>query len=228
MLAFVLMLFGRRRGIDRFDLKGSSDEDLMERYRDQGQMEAFEALVERHERGLYHFLLRHTQDVELANDLLQDTFLRVVRSAPSWSRKARFTTWVYTIARNLSVDAARKGRHRRVQSLDAPVGDDPEGRPLVEQIAGESDGGFDRVDRTEVAARVEAALGELSVEQREVFLMRETQQLSFGEIAEIVGVSENTVKSRMRYALENLRLRLADYAEDLPTAADPVAARHRG
>jgi RNA polymerase sigma-70 factor (ECF subfamily) len=58
--------------------------------------------------------------------------------------------------------------------------------------------------------------------------MRETQKLSFGEIAEIVGVSENTVKSRMRYALENLRLRLADYAEDLPTAADPVAARHRG
>jgi RNA polymerase sigma-70 factor (ECF subfamily) len=83
------------------------------------------------------------------------------------------------------------------------------------------------VDRTEVAARIEAAIAELSAEQREVFLLRETQQLSFGEIAEIVGVSENTIKSRMRYALENLRLRLADYAADMPTGADPVAARHR-
>lgn len=233
MLAFVLMLFGRRRALDPSvathaeTLTSLTDEDLMERYRDDGRVECFEALITRHERRLYHFLLRHTQDAELANDLLQDTLLRVVRSAPTWTRKARFTTWVYTIARNLTVDAARKGKHRRTTSLDAPVGDDPEGRPLVEQTPGTSEDGYDRVDRAEVAVRIEAAIAELSAEQREVFLLRETQQLSFGEIAEIVGVSENTIKSRMRYALENLRLRLADYAADIPAGTNPVAARHR-
>ena len=57
--------------------------------------------------------------------------------------------------------------------------------------------------------------------------MREVMQLQFNEIAEVVGVSENTIKSRMRYALENLRLRLSDYADDVPTGAPVVAARHR-
>lgn len=225
MLAFVLMVFGRRSGAE-VRAAADADEDLMERFRD-GDVRAFEVLLERHERGVFHFAFRFTRDRELANDLMQETFLRLVKNAKSYSRKARFTTWLYTIARNQCIDAARKARYRRTDSLDAPVAGDPDGRALSETIAGQSDGGFDRVDRVEMSRRIESAIAQLSDEQREVFLMREVMQLQFNEIAEIVGISENTVKSRMRYALENLRLRLADYAADVPNAVDPVAARHR-
>lgn len=225
MLAFVLMVFSRRPGAE-VRATGDADEDLMERFRD-GDVRAFEVLLERHERGVFHFAFRFTRDRELANDLMQETFLRVVKNAKSYSRKARFTTWLYTIARNQCIDAARKARYRRADSLDAPMAGDPDGRPLGESIAGQSDAGFDRVDRVEMSGRIEGAIAQLSDEQREVFLMREIMQLQFNEIAEIVGISENTVKSRMRYALENLRLRLADYATDVPNAVDPVAARHR-
>jgi RNA polymerase sigma-70 factor (ECF subfamily) len=225
MLAFVLMIFGRRAGAGG-RASSDADEDLMERFRD-GDAKAFEVLLERHERGVFHFIFRFTQDRELANDLMQESFLRVVKNAKSYSRKARFTTWLYTIARNQCIDASRKARYRRADSLDAPVAGDPDGRPLGETIAGHSDEGFDRTDRAEMTRRIDGAIAQLSEEQREVFLMREIMQLQFNEIAEIVGISENTVKSRMRYALENLRLRLADYAADVPNAADPVAARHR-
>lgn len=227
MLALVLMVFGRRASGDaQSRASGDADEDLMERFRD-GDAKAFEVLLERHERGVFHFILRFVQDREQANDLLQESFLRVVKNAKSYSRKARFTTWLYTIARNQCIDAARKARHRRADSLDAPVSGDPDGRALGETIAGQSDAGFDRTDAREMKTRIEAAIAQLSEEQREVFVMRELMQLQFNEIAEIVGISENTVKSRMRYALENLRLRLADYAPDVPNAVDPVAARHR-
>jgi len=227
MLAFVLMVFARRASGDpQGRASGDADEDLMERFRD-GDAKAFEVLLERHERGVFHFILRFVQDRELANDLLQECFLRVVKNAKGYSRKARFTTWLYTIARNQCIDAARKARHRRTDSLDAPVSGDPDGRPLGETIAGQSDAGFDRTDAREMKTRIEAAIAQLSEEQREVFVMRELMQLQFNEIAEVIGISENTVKSRMRYALENLRLRLADYAPDVPNAADPVAARHR-
>ncbi len=230
MLGFVLMLFsGRARavGVSSSPTAGDdSDEGLMERYRD-GDVRAFESLLTRHERGIFNFIYRVVRDRELANDLMQDCFMRVVKNAGSYSRKAKFTTWLYTIARNLCIDALRKGRFRRVTSLDAPMGEDSDSRPLVETIAGVSDDGFDHTDRTELSARIEAAVSQLSDEQREVFVMREVMQLQFNEIAEVVGVSENTIKSRMRYALENLRLRLSDYADDVPTGAPVVAARHR-
>ncbi len=223
MLNLILMALRRRSASDRAD---HADEDLMDRFRT-GDVQAFERLLQRHEKAIYNFIFRLVRDRELANDLLQETFLRVVKNAQGYSRKAKFTTWLYTIARNLGIDALRKARHRRHPSLDQAQGADPEGRTLMERLPGKSDDGFERTDAGELRVRIEAAIDRLSNEQREVFVMREFMQLQFKEIAAVVGVSENTIKSRMRYALENLRLALADYAEDLPGAIDPVPARSR-
>lgn len=223
MLGLVLMVFRKRRP----RAAGDTDEDLMERFRD-GDAGAFERLLERHQRGVYNFVYRFVNDVELANDLLQETFLRVIKGAPGYSRKARFTTWMYTIARNQCIDALRKARYRRTASLDATSPDgEGEGRSLMDRIPGDSEDAHDRTDAAEVGIRIQEAVALLSVEQREVFIMREFRQLQFKEIAAIVGVSENTIKSRMRYALENLRLALADYAVELPGAVDPLPARSR-
>lgn len=224
MLQLILMAFRRRRrGAASED---ETDEDLMQLYQD-GDARAFEILLTRHERKIYNYCYRFVRNRELANDLTQETFLRVVKSAKRYSPKARFTTWLYTIARNQSIDALRRAKHRRHPSLDQPFRGDPDGRVLGEKVAGRSPEGFGRTDAKEIRARVEAAIGELSDEQREVFVMREFQRMPFKQIAEVVGAPEGTIKSRMRYALENLRLALADYAGELPGAKDPIPARSR-
>lgn len=211
MIGFVLMAFRRLRPT------GDSSEALMARYKE-GDAKAFEMLLTRHERAVFNFIFRMVRNRELANDLLQETFLRVVKNAARYSQKAKFTTWLYTIARNQCIDALRKASHRRHPSLDQPMGRDPEGRTLMEKLPGRGGDGFERTDATELRGRIDAALERLSEEQREVFVMRQFQQLKFKEIAVVVGVSENTIKSRMRYALENLRSTLADYAGEIPRA----------
>lgn len=186
-----------------------SDEQLMERFRD-GDARAFEVLVGRHGRAVYQFVLRYVSDGATAEDLVQEVFLRVVRSAPEYERRAKFTTWVYTIARNQCIDALRRRRYRRHPSLDAPMGDE-DGPTLLETVAGDEPGSDRRAADTQFTGALDAALAALPDEQREVFLMREVHNLPFKEIAEITQVPTNTVKSRMRYALEALRHHLQEF-----------------
>jgi RNA polymerase sigma-70 factor (ECF subfamily) len=199
-------------------LRDDSDENLMLRFRD-GDSRAFEQLLLRHRRPVYAFVLRFigSHNSALAEDLTQEAFLRVVKNARSYEHQARFTTWLYTMARNLCVDALRRGKHRRAQSLDAPS-DHQDGPSLLERTADCSAPPDRRAINHELGQRLKQAVDALPDDQREVFLMREVADLQFKEIAAIVGIPENTVKSRMRYALEKLREALDDY-QDLARAA---------
>src|SRR5579863_4250082 len=98
-----------------------------------GDAGAFEALVRRHRSSVFNFVLRFTGHRARAEDLLQETWLKVVRSSPDYEPKAKFTTWVFTIARNLCVDSARKESYRQADSLDGPTGGD-EGRALSDVL----------------------------------------------------------------------------------------------
>lgn len=190
---------------------GPSDEALMQRFH-QGDSQAFKVLLERHRRGVFNFLLRHVGDSSAAEDLLQDTFLRVVQGAQRYKLESKFTTWLYTIARNLCVDRARKMKFRRHRSLDQPVGSDDDSS-LGERIAIEGIPTDRQAIGSELQVKLEQAIATLREDQREVFVMREYSNLPFKEIADIIGVPENTVKSRMRYALEHLRRALAEYQD---------------
>ena len=97
----------------------TGDEALMQAFCD-GDAAAFEALVGRHQRGVYNFLLRSVGQKARAEELLQEVFLRVVRAKGRYTPSAKFTTWLYSIARNLSVDESRRAKFRKHQSLDAP------------------------------------------------------------------------------------------------------------
>lgn len=190
-----------------------SDEALMIRFQ-QGDRAAFAVLVRRHKTPLFNFSLRQLRVRSTAEDVVQETFVRVVQNALDFKHEARFTTWLYTIARNLCIDHLRKGALRKHPSLDeARSSQDGDGPTLGEQTAD----GRANVERdatsTELRARIADAVESLPDDQREVFLMREVANLPFKEIAEITNVPENTVKSRMRYALERLQAALSEYEE---------------
>jgi RNA polymerase sigma-70 factor (ECF subfamily) len=170
--------------------------------------------VHRHRQPVFNFILRYVGHRQRAEDVLQETWLKVVRSSSEWQPKARFTTWVYTIARNLCVDSARKESFRQADSLDAPMGDD-DGRSLGDSMPDDMGASPDRAaNNARLRPLLEKALLGLPAEQREVFLLREYQGIGFKEIAEVTGVNENTVKSRMRYALEGLRRQLEAFGVD--------------
>lgn len=189
---------------------GPTDEILMERYCG-GDARAFDRLLKRHGGPIYNFILRHVHNATLAEDLTQETFMRVIRGAAEYERRAKFTTWLYTIARNQCIDALRRAKHRRHPSLDQPI-EASESRTLGDTVKSDLPDSERGVADSEFTVALERALAKLPEEQREVFLMRQYQNLQFQEIAEITGVSANTVKSRMRYALENLQRTLEDFA----------------
>ena len=171
-----------------------------------GKVEAFRVLVERHEKPVYRFCLRSLGSPEAAADATQEVFLRVVRNATRWEQKAKFTTWLYTIARNFCIDEARKGRFRKTESLNEPASRDAEGgEERQDRVVAPTPGSDAVTDHKRVRAVIEETLQELPDEQREVFCMREYGGLAFKDIADAVGANENTVKSRMRYALTSLR-----------------------
>jgi RNA polymerase sigma-70 factor (ECF subfamily) len=137
--------------------------------------------------------------------------MKVIERGDDFRGDAKFSTWLYTIARNLSIDHQRKMKFRGHASLDAT-------QPRTGQSIGERLGDpGPSTERLAIGGRIRARIGEaveeLPQEQREVFLLRQLHGLAFKEIAEIVGVSSNTVKSRMRYALERLRSVLGDLEE---------------
>src|SRR5580704_7025896 len=110
------------------------DEDLMVAYQ-KGEVRAFEVLLSRHRKPVFNFILRFIGDKETAEDLLQEAFMRVIKGAEAYKRQAKFTTWLYTIARNLCVDQTRRRKHRKHASLDQPMDSGDDSGTLMDVIA---------------------------------------------------------------------------------------------
>jgi RNA polymerase sigma-70 factor (ECF subfamily) len=192
----------------------TNDETLMVRYQ-RGDRQAFALLVKRHHRPIYNYVLRQLRQPNVAEDVTQEVFLRVVQNASEFKHEARFSTWMYTIARNLCIDHLRKALHRRHPSLDQPLGPGDERRALGDVVADTAPAvsAERNVSSSQMLTILTHAVETLPEEQREVFLLREVANLPFKDIADVTGVAENTVKSRMRYALDRLRAALSDFEE---------------
>jgi RNA polymerase sigma-70 factor, ECF subfamily len=191
-----------------------TDEVLMMRFQG-GDRAAFGMLVRRQKTPLYNFIVRQIRVPQVAEDLVQDVFVKIVQNAADFKHEARFSTWAYAIARNVCIDHLRKMSLRKHPSLDQPSKADEDGPTLGERTADPTPGA--QVERSaiggEMQVRIVKAVEQLPEEQREVFLLREVGHVPFKDIAEMTGVSENTVKSRMRYALERLQDALSEYED---------------
>ena len=176
----------------------ASDETLMTAFA-QGQPEAFELLYARHRAALFRFLARQAGQYATAEELFQDVWQRVIAARARYRPDSRFATWLYSIAHNLLADHWRRQRHRPGTPADAE-----------QRLARcESDSSPEReLSRFERRRGLQLALESLPDEQREVVVLRLQQSLSLEEIAAITGVGRETVKSRLRYALDKLRQRL--------------------
>ncbi len=189
-----------------------SDEALMVAFQG-GDLRAFEKLLKRHQRGVFNFIFRYLGNRETSEEVFQEVFLKVHRAAASYLPNGKFTTWLYTIVRNQCVDTFRRQKIRETLSLEGKSHEDAP--TLGETIASEADLADVLSSAKEIEEVLQISLSKLNEDQREVFLLREKQGLKFEEIAEVTGVSVNTVKSRMRYALEGLRrsLKASRYRE---------------
>ena len=175
-----------------------SDEALMLAWT-AGDPGAFERLYARHRLKLYRYLLRQLRDNALADECFQDVWQKVIAARANWKPDAGFATWLYTIAHHRLGDHWRSLKHRPPSPVDAD-----------ERLARIADADTPERVLSEFERRrqLQLALDELPEEQREVLLLRLEQELTLEEIGEVTGVGRETVKSRLRYAMDKLRARL--------------------
>jgi RNA polymerase sigma-70 factor (ECF subfamily) len=186
-----------------------SDEELIMMFQN-GDSEAFEKLFLRYKQAIFHFIFRFCKNSETAQELTQDVFSKIITKSDTFRHDSRFSTWIYTIARNITIDHSRKMTHRKQPSLDEKR---QNGLSLLDTVESKTH----QADRTAISnnlkTRILEAIDNLPEEQKEVFILREHNGLSFEEISEITASKTGTVKSRMRYALESLRTSLNEYKQ---------------
>ena len=195
--------FARARPARRVEgVSDDEDAQLMLAYA-KGEMRAFETLYSRHRGALYRYLVRHARDGEIANDLFQEVWSRVIVNRARYEPRAKFRTFLFTLAHNCFIDHCRRVKSR-------PAGASIDDADAADLLAADEGAQPDAaLEREEGSRRYRAALAALPQEQRDVYLLHEEADLSLEEIARVTGVGAETAKSRLRYAVGKLKAALA-------------------
>lgn len=177
-----------------------SDKELIIKYLE-GNQTSLEQLIHRHKNRVYAYILMVVKDKQLADDIFQDTFIKVINTIRSGSYKeeGKFIQWVMRIAHNLIIDHFRKSK--RIPVVD----NDGDGFDIFDLLPLLDDSIEDSLVTEQIHRDVRKLIEYLPPEQKEVLYMRHYSDMSFKDIAEITNVSINTALGRMRYALINLR-----------------------
>ena len=185
------------------------DAALMKRVT-QGDQRAFEDLVEKYKQPVFNFINRSIPDAAEAEDLAQVVFVQVYKSAARYRVEAKFSTWLFTIARNLCLNELRRRSRHPADSLDASANSEDDGPARqfedVRNVAPP-----DRLVQNELVSKVSEALNDLPENQRTAILLYQEQEKSYDEIAEILGTSLSATKSLIHRARETLKQRLKPY-----------------
>ena len=190
------------------DLTGKDDAELHAAYHGRGDEAAFAELMRRHGPPLMKFLRGMLgSDSPEADDIYQETWLRMINNGSKWNGGS-FKAWMTTVARNLAIDSIR--RRRPAVSLDA---ENEDGAKLADMLRDTRPTPSEKITSSETEQEIIAAVNTLPDDQKEVFLMRTAEDLSFKEIAETLNVSINTALGRMHYAVGKLKKTLAHLDE---------------
>lgn len=184
---------------------GSPEEASLVRACQEGDQTAFNLLVWRWEKPLFNFTYKYLGDAQLAQDLVQETFLRVLRSIRGYEHRGSFSTWLYRIAVNLCKDHLRKRRLPMVSLHDYYTTPSGERVYVKDRVADEDAWSDESLAAANLEELVRRLLAGLPDEQRVVILMKEYQALTFREISEVLDIPESTVKSRLYRGLRTLR-----------------------
>lgn len=202
----------------------TDDDQRMIRLQD-GDPHAFDEIVSTWSGPLFGFLYRSVRDVQLAEDLVQETLLRVFRKAWDYLPTGQFRGWLFRIARNLVIDRARRSRRdalvRRVRVAASATGEEPD---LLSLLPGDVVAPHEIASRNELSSIVRRLLEELPDEQQQTFVLHHFESLTLSEVAVIMETSLPTTKSRLRLAREKLRYQLVcrGLVHEEDTVADSV------
>jgi RNA polymerase sigma-70 factor (ECF subfamily) len=175
----------------------ANEAELIERAR-KGDTQAFGVLVERYQRRVVGVAMAVVHNQDDALELAQETFIRAYENLAKFESRSSFSTWLYRIAANISIDFRRReGRHTILRG--------EEGEHELDRLPSERGDSFLESARSELGRRLHGALQELTPEHRTVILLREVEGLSYDEISEVLQCPRGTVMSRLHYARDHLR-----------------------
>jgi len=169
-----------------------ADEDLIKEFQENNTLEAYEILVRRYKDPLMNFVYRFTGDRDVSSDIVQDTMIKFYMNKDSYRSFAKFSTWIYTIAGNLAKNELKRRKRRKIFSLDND--DDEKSVQVADKNIIQPDKAADSEIKSEI---IQKALLKVKDVYRDVVVLRDIQELSYEEIAEITGLSLGTVKSRI-------------------------------
>ena len=191
-----------------FDLRHEGDESLVSRSQE-GDVEAFDSLVDRYKERLYATVYHMTSNHEDANDLVQETFIKAYKSLRGFQGHSSFYTWIYRIAVNRTINFLKRSRTRNQFSLDdvdSSIQSDPDFVELQSHTTPRREAGL-----AELQMRLNEALQKLSEPHRAVVTMHDVEGMTHADIARVMDCSEGTVRSRLFYARRQLQVLLSDY-----------------
>lgn len=194
---------------DRPDLRTVTDQEVVAEAR-RGRDTAYRELVRRYERPVFSLIFRMVRNRELAEDLAQETFVKVLNAIESYRPEYKFSSWVFKIANNAAIDHLRR-RELDTLSLDgSPHAETPEAiEATALQIGDQQETALDEVAAKELGSAIEVEIAQLRPEYRTCILLRHVDGRSYEEIAEILGLPLGTVKTYIHRARNELRIRLA-------------------
>lgn len=175
-----------------------------------GDRDACEELYRLYARATGHFLYRRCYDVSVAEDCLQETFLRLWRAAPNWRGEGKVSTFIFQVAKNIALDAVSRSARVKARLSEA----EHLGPGTAPEPADAGPGPLRQLEAAELRAAVRRAVASLPDQQREVLALIQTEGLSCRQAAEVLDLPISTVKSRMASAAETLRRRLARHIRE--------------
>lgn len=190
-----------------------ADVRLMLQVRDHDDTEAFERLVDAYQHRLLSVLSHVIRSADEAEDLAQEVFLRVYRARKKYRPRAKFSTWLFTIANNLALNKIRSRQRKPVVPLSikdsGPLGP----RPEEQMVTGRERQPYQRMQQQELAAIIREAMDQLNERQRMALMLNKFEEMCYADIAEVMGMTTKAVKSLLSRARTNLKAILEQHVE---------------